>query len=174
MSRLSEVANSASAEPRMTRSNSAWFDVTAGATAIAAKAASPTTISKRCERLLMSGDGLAEQAGRLYDQDDDHEQVHQTIGEQREPEAAEAADQPDENRSDERTENRAHSADHCDNEGFDEYGESHPGCQRAHRRRECPGKAREQPAEREHQAIEQLGIDAERGNHAGINGSRAN
>jgi hypothetical protein len=49
----------------------------------------------------MSGDGPAKQPGRLYDQDDDHEQVHETIGEQGEPEAAKAADQPDENRTDE-------------------------------------------------------------------------
>ena len=74
--------------------------------------------------------------------------IHQAFGEQREAEVPKDRTRPIRSAPISAPSDRAHAADHGDDEGLDQDRESHAGRQRAHRRRKRAGKARQHAAER--------------------------
>ena len=76
--------------------------------------------------------------------------------------------QPDQQRADERALDRADAADHDDDEADDQHLVAHAGEHRRHRRRDHPGERGERDAQREHEPIDQLDVDAKAGHHLAV------
>src|SRR3981189_2764673 len=87
------------------------------------KTTSPATAQPRSRQLLpMPALPLlpAEQAARLEDQDERHDEEHHAIDEQRKAAATEGAREADQQRGHESAGDRPHAANHRDDEGFDQ------------------------------------------------------
>jgi len=123
-SRLSEVANSAMALSRMTKSSKAGLRWNSGiaSTTIRATARSPFRATRggvSCP--------ATEQALRTQEQDSDHQDIDQAIGELGKADRAEAADHADQQRRDQRFPRSSPCPDHRDDEALDQNREAMPG-----------------------------------------------
>ncbi len=123
--------------------------------------------------LVSSAPVLAEQAGRLPEEDHGHQQIDHEARDLGRIHLAQRIDEADQQRRPESTHDRAQPADHDDDERDDEELVSHAGIDRIERRGEHPGHEGQRRADGEHGDVDAARIDAEDIDHLGLLGRGA-